>query len=135
MSTHAAPEPHPFFDDKRAVLWHRSLPAALADAAEQQKRVFLCVGGPRCSATRALVERTIAKQEIGEYIGEHFVACAVDPEHAEADVKAIVAALPRHEPTPLCIFLTPEARVVHSTVAARPPAVLLTDMLEAVSRR
>lgn len=129
------PRPHPFFDDKRNVVWYEHLADATAAARDAGKRVFLLAGGPRCAGTRALVERSVSKEEIADYLNAHFVAVAVDPAAAEPDVAALLQSLPRREPTPLCVYLTAEGRVVHGTAGGRPPAVLLTDMLEAMNRK
>lgn len=131
----ATPRPHPFFDDKRNVAWFERLPDAIEVARAEGKRVFLLAGGPRCAGTRSLVERSVSKEEIADYLNAHFVAVTVDPAAAEPDVTALLAALPRREPTPLCVYLTVEGRVVHATAGGRPPAVLLTDMLEATNRK
>src|SRR3954469_5160169 len=128
MST--SPGRHPFFDDRHAVSWHRDLAAALAEAGASGKRVLVVHGGEKCGGTRALVERTITKQEIAEFLGEKFVAVASDPAAPDPAIAALVAALPKREPTPVCVYLAADGHVVYSTVGARPPAVRLNEMLE-----
>jgi hypothetical protein len=124
---------HPYFTSP--VEWHVRLDEALAEAKASGKRVFLQFGRLTCSGTRALVERTLAKDEVAEYLAQHFVALASDADHAEPRVAELVAGLPRTGPTPVCAYLDAEGRVLHSTAGGRPPAVLLNDMLTAVSKR
>jgi Protein of unknown function, DUF255 len=124
---------HPYFTSPLA--WHDALGDALAAARDGDKRVFLVHGRQTCGGTRAMVERTLAKEELTEYVLTHFVALASAAETTAPDVEALLAALPKREPTPVCIYLASDGRVLHSTAGGRPPAVLLNDMLEAVSRR
>ena len=126
---------HPYFLDRRAVFWHASLGDALALAASSGKRVFIQYGRQRCEGSRALVEKTIVKDEIAEFLREHFECLAVDADLATPEVAAIVAGLPKREPTPVCIYLAGDGRVLHSTAGGRPAAVLLRDFTEATSKR
>ena len=130
---------HPHFNDRRAIDWRTTLSDAVADARAENRRVLIVYGGPKCEGTRTLVERTIWKDEVAGFLNERFIAAAIDP-GADPDVEALLPALPRREPTPLCIYLiveTPDTppRVVHSTAGARPPAVLINDMVEASARK
>ena len=126
---------HPHFDDRRAIHWHLRLADALPLARAAGKRVFVCYGGKACAGTRALIERTLWKEEIAEFLNGHFVSVASEAAGGDADADALVVGLPKREPTPLCIYVTADGRAVHSTAGARPPAVLLTDMLEALNRK
>jgi hypothetical protein len=126
---------HPFFDDGRALHWYTRLDEARAQAEAGGRHLFVCWGGPRCLGTRALVERTIPKAEVAEYLDRHFVAVAVDPAAPDPAVAALVPALPKREPTPLCLYLHPDGRLAHATAGGRPAAVFLTDMMEALARK
>ena len=126
---------HPYFLDRRAAYWHASLADALAVAASAGKRVFIQYGRQRCDGSRALVEKTIVKDEIAEFLREHFECFAVDADKAEPDVAAIIAGLPKQLPTPLCVYLAADGRVLHSTAGGRPAAVLLRDFTEATSKK
>ena len=126
---------HPYFMDRRAVFWHDSLEDAMATAVAEHKRVFVQWGRPKCEGSRALVEKTIVKDEIAEFLNDHFVCLAVDADHADPRVAEIVATLPKREPTPLCIYLSTDGRVLHSTAGGRPAAVLLRDFTEAQSKK
>ena len=126
---------HPHFDDHRAIHWHLRLVDALAAARDAGKRVLVVYGGRGCSGTRALVERTLWKDEIAEFINGHFACLASESGVEDGDLAPLVAGLPKREPTPLCIYVAIDGRVVHSTAGARPAAVLLTDMLEALNRK
>jgi thioredoxin-related protein len=123
---------HPWFSS--GLSWHARLDDAIADAAVEHKKLMLVVGRALCAGTRALVERTLAKEELEEYTRQHFALLAVDADAAEPRVAEIVARLPVRAPTPLVVYLTIDGRVVGSTAGGRPPAVLLNDMLGATSK-
>ena len=124
---------HPYFTS--GLSWHVHLADGLAEAREHGLRIFLQHGHRLCSGTRALVERTLAKEEVAEVMAKHFVCVASDADQLEPDVAALIAQLPRKEPTPLCIYLDGDGRLLTSTAGGRPPAVLLNDMLSATPRR
>jgi len=46
----------------------------------------------------------------------------------------LVAQMPQHDRTPLCLYLSAEGALMHSTSGGRPPAVFLSDLLEAPHR-
>lgn len=124
---------HPYFTS--ALDWRTRLDDALADAKTAQKRIMLVVGKPLCGGTRALIERTLQKEELEAYTPEKFVLLAADADALEPRVAEIVATLPVRAPTPLIVYLSVDGRVLSSTAGGRPPAVLLNDMLGATSRR
>lgn len=127
---------HPWFSS--ALLWHTKLDGAIAEATSAHKRLMLVVGRATCAGTRALVERTLAKEELEEFVREKFVLVAADadaPELGDSRVAEIVAKLPVRAPTPLSIYLAVDGRVLLSTAGGRPPAVLLNDMLNATTRK
>ncbi len=129
------PGHHVYFNDQRATFWHGRLKEGLLAAREAGKRVFLQVGRLTCGGSRALVEKTIPKDEIAEFLNAHFVCVGVDADRADADVAQLLQGLPRHEPTPVCIYLDGEGRPLHSTVGGRPAAVFLRDLTEAAARK
>jgi hypothetical protein len=124
---------HPHFSS--ALEWLTTLDEAIAHAEAEGKRIMLVVGRATCGGTRALVERTLAKEELEEYTPAKFVLLSADVETLEPRVAEIVAQLPVKAPTPLIVYLTTDARVLGSTAGGRPPAVLLNDMLGATSRK
>ena len=124
--------PHPHFVSPLA--WHASLAEGLVAARESKRAVLLVVGRQSCGGTRALVERTIAKEEIHEYLDAHYVCVAGDADSPEPAVAELVARMPQHDRTPLCLYLSPEKELMHSTSGGRPPAVFLSDLLEAPHR-
>ncbi len=65
----AMPTRHPHFVSPEP--WYRSLGDALAAASEQQRAVFLQVGRQSCGGCRALVEKTVPKEEIKEYLDKY----------------------------------------------------------------
>jgi hypothetical protein len=127
---------HPYFDDQRTARWHTDLGEALAAARGEGRRVLLLLGRRGCGGTRALVEKTLPKAEIAEFLRDHFVCLAVDGDAAlAAPVDALLSQVPRREPTPVCVYLDEEGRPAHSTVGGRPAAVFLRDMTEAAARK
>jgi hypothetical protein len=124
---------HPHFVS--GLGWHTVLDDALAEATRDGKRLLVVVGRATCAGTRALVERTLAKEELEEYTLAHFVLLAAEADQPEPRVAEIVGALAVRSPTPLCIYLATDGRVLTSTAGGRPPAVLLNDMLGAASKK
>jgi uncharacterized protein YyaL (SSP411 family) len=123
---------HPHFVSP--VFWHASLAEGLAAAQESKRAVLVVVGRQSCGGSRALVEKTIAKEEINEYLDAHYVCVAGDADSPEPAVAALVARMAQHDRTPLCLYLSPEGALTHSTSGGRPPAVFLSDLLEAPHR-
>src|SRR4051812_28942531 len=119
---------HPYFEVGKLVRWERRLDEALAAAGAANKRVLLVHGRATCGGTRAMVEKTIAKEEIAEFLNDHFVGLATDADAPDPAIVELLARLPRQAPTPVCVYLAPDGRVVHSTAGGRPPAVFLNDL-------
>jgi uncharacterized protein YyaL (SSP411 family) len=124
---------HPWFTS--ALPWHTTLDDAIADAQTSGRRLMLVVGRATCNGTRALVERTLAKEEIEQFTREKFALVAVDADALEPRVRELYAAAPVKQPTPVIIYLTVDGKNVGSTAGGRPPAVLLNDMLGATTRK
>jgi Thioredoxin-like len=123
---------HPHFISP--LVWFASLAEGLAAARESKRAVLLVVARQSCGGSRALVEKTIAKEEILEYLDGHYVCLAGDADSPEPVVAALVARMPQHDRTPLCLYLSAEGELMHSTSGGRPPAVFLSDLLEAPHR-
>lgn len=128
-------DPHPYFDDRGALPWHHRFADAVAEAAASGRRLFVLSSSRDCGGSRALVEKTIPKDEIADYIRQHFVALAVEPGALEPELAGLVSALPRRTATPLCLYLALPPRLVYSTVGGRPAAVFLQDLVEATARK
>jgi hypothetical protein len=123
---------HPHF--RSPIAWHATIAEARQAAERGGKRVFVQVGRGSCGGSRALVEKTVAKEEIAEFLLAHFECAAVDGDaegFGDPAAAALVAGLPRREPTPLCVYLASDGRLLHATAGGRPPAVFLTDLVEA----
>ncbi|HEX6836970.1 MAG TPA: hypothetical protein VF334_10385, partial [Polyangia bacterium] len=56
---------HPWFSS--ALAWHTELDDAIAEATASGRRLMLVVGRATCGGTRALVERTLAKEELEQF--------------------------------------------------------------------
>lgn len=123
---------HPHF--RSPIGWHATIAEARAQAVREGKRVLVQVGRGECGGSRALVEKTVAKEEIAEFLTGHFACAALDADALDADAAKLVAELPRREPTPLCIYLAADGRLVHATAGGRPAAVFLTDLIEATRK-
>ena len=123
---------HPHFISPLA--WHTSLADGLATARESKMAVLLIVSRQSCGGSRALVEKTSAKEEIHEYLDGHYVCVSGDADSPEPAVAALVARMAQHDRTPLCLYLSAEGELMHSTSGGRPPAVFLSDLLEAPHR-
>jgi hypothetical protein len=123
---------HPHFVSPH--FWHASLAEALVTARESRRAVLLVVSRQSCGGSRALVEKTSAKEEISEYLDAHYVCVAGDADSPEPVVAALVARMAHHDRTPLCLYLSAEGELMHSTSGGRPPAVFLSDLLEAPHR-
>jgi hypothetical protein len=124
---------HPYFQS--VPIWLPTLSAARAHAKETGRRVFLTVGRIDCGGSRALVEKTIAKEEIVEYLAERFACVALDADSLTDDERALVARMKSGSKTPLCLYLDEEGGLVLDTAGGRPAAVFLNDLVEAASKR
>jgi hypothetical protein len=124
---------HPHFVS--AHLWHATVAEGLAAARESGRAVLLVVGRQSCGGSRALVEKTIAKEEIQEYLDAHYVCVAGDADAPEPDAAALVERMAQHDRTPLCLYLSADGELMHSTSGGRPAAVFLSDLLEAPRRK
>jgi hypothetical protein len=125
---------HLHFDDRRAVSWHHTLAPALEEAAQSGKCILVHLGRPDCGGSRALIERVLPKEEITEALRAAFVCVCADIANLEPSIAELLTTVPRREPTPVCLFLDSNGRVVHSTIGGRPPAVFLRDLTEAESK-
>ena len=123
---------HPHFVSP--VFWHASLAEGLTAARESNRAVLLVVGRQSCGGSRALVEKTIAKEEILEYVDAHYVCVAGDADAPDPAVAALVERMAQHDRTPLCLYLSAAGALMHSTSGGRPPSVFLSDLLEAPHR-
>jgi len=124
---------HPWFSS--ALLWHTTLDGAIGEATASGKRLMLVVGRATCGGTRALVERTLAKEELEQFTREKFALVAADADGLEPRAREIFDALPVKAPTPVIAYLSVDGRVLVATAGGRPPAVLLNDMLGATTRK
>ncbi len=127
---------HPWFTS--ALAWHGGLDAAIAEATASGKRLMLVIGRATCAGTRALVERTLSKEELEEFVREKLTLVAADadaPELGDPRVREVFDSLPVKAPTPLIAYLALDGRLLASTAGGRPPAVLLNDMLGATSKK
>lgn len=124
---------HPWFSS--GLVWRAKLDEAIAEATAAGKRLMLVVGRATCGGTRALVERTLAKEELEQFTREKFVLVSADADALEPRTREIFEALPVKAPTPVIVYLTVDGRVLASTAGGRPPAVLLNDMLGATTRK
>ena len=93
---------HPHFISP--LSWHTSVADGLVTARESARAVLLIVSRQSCGGSRALVEKTIAKEEIHEYLDAHYVCVAGDadsPEPAVADAGGADGATRSNTAVPL----------------------------------
>ena len=133
---------HPYFDDHRSIEWHLSLDDGRRASSASGKRIFVQVGQKSCGGTRALIEKTIWKDEIAEYVNAHFESVAIDLDALDAaasaapgEVNELLSRLPKRAPTPLCVYLATDGRILHSTAGGRPAAVFLQDLVQAIGKK
>jgi hypothetical protein len=124
---------HPYFQSQ--PIWQPSLTEGLREAAAQGKRVFLTIGRIDCGGSRTLIEKTISKEEIFEYLVERFACVALDAGALPADVQALVSRMKSGAKTPLCLYVDASGALVLDTAGGRPPAVFLNDLVEGATRR
>ena len=124
---------HPWFSS--GLVWSTKLDDAIAEATAGDKRLMLVIGRATCGGTRALVERTLAKEELEQFTREKFALVAADADQLEPRARELFDALPVKAPTPLIAYLAVDGRLLTSTAGGRPPAVLLNDMLGATTKK
>jgi uncharacterized protein YyaL (SSP411 family) len=125
---------HLHFDDRHAVSWHHTLSPALNEARAAGKCVLVHISRADCGGSRALIERILPKEEITFALRADFVCVCNDAKQLDPDIAAQLQAAPRHEPTPVCLYLDGSGRLLYSTVGGRPAAVFMSDLTEAHSR-
>lgn len=131
------PPRHPYFDDRSAVSWQRSLDDAAAAAQKSSQRILIVVTHPDCGGSRALLERVFPKEEITEELRSGFVCVAADSRTLPAEIASLLASAPKKEPTPVCLYALAEpsgVRLLFSTAGGRPPAVFIRDLTDAHAR-
>jgi hypothetical protein len=102
---------HPHFVSP--VFWHASLAEGLDAARESQRAVLVVVGRQSCGGSRALVEKTIAKEEIHGIRRRAYVCVAGD---ATRRTRRRRAGGPHGAATiehPLCPNLSAEGALMH----------------------
>src|SRR3954469_16637636 len=104
-----APGRHPHFVSP--IFWHGSVAEGLAAAGESKRAVLLIVSRQSCGGSRALVEKTIAKEEINEYVDSHYVCVAGDADAPEPSVAALVARMAQHDRKPPCLYVSDEGQL------------------------
>lgn len=131
------PPHHLYFDDRSAVSWQRDLQQAASLALADNKRLLIVVTHPDCGGSRALLERVFPKEEITEELRSGFVCVAADSRTLPAEIASLLAAAPKKEPTPVCLYALAEpsgVRLLFSTAGGRPPAVFIRDLTDAHAR-
>ena len=108
--------------------WHHTLAEAVAAAAD--RCILVQVGRPNCGGSRALVEKSVAKEEILEYLAENYVCVSADADSPEPAVAELIAKMEHRDRTPYCLFLDGSGKLLHSTSGGRPPAVFLADLIQ-----
>jgi hypothetical protein len=100
-------------------------------ACGSQRLVLVQVGRGTCGGSRALVEKSVAKEEILEYLQQHYVCVSADADTPEPAVAKLIDAMPQRDRTPFNLYVGPDGRLLHSTSGGRPPAVFLADLIQA----
>src|SRR5262245_58168682 len=114
------PRNHPYFQS--TPIWHHDL----AEALGADNPVLAVVSRITCAGSRALVEKTMSKDEVAEYLEQHFVCCAVEADALPETLAPLVRdKLPADARTPFCVYLDPSGRFLHATAGGRPAAVFL----------
>src|SRR4051812_20448879 len=103
---------HPYFSS--GLRWHERLADGLAAARTQNRKVFVAHGHRLCAGTRGLIERTLEKEEVAEIVAKNFVCVAGDHDHLDPELAAVVEKLAKREPTPLCIYLDSDGKLLSS---------------------
>ncbi len=116
-------------------IWHIDLDEALATARTERKRVLLQVGRIDCGGSRALIEKVLAKEEIFDYVVEHFVCVARDADSLDDRERALIGKMRNTARTPYCLFLADDGALVLETAGGRPAAVFLNDLVEAATKK
>jgi hypothetical protein len=104
------PRPHPHFDDKGTLDWHRTLDSALAEAAREGKQVFIEIGREACSQCRALVQGVVPHAQIAPLLQSGFVALAADCDDLEEDVLALAQNIEDAYMLPFVVFADAQGR-------------------------
>lgn len=127
------PVKHLYFQSQ--PIWHHALEPALVAAKASGKRVLLTVGRIDCGGSRALVEKTISKEEIFDYLVEHFECVCRDADALDDRERELVARMRKAERTPFNLFVDADGKLLLETSGGRPAAVFLNDLVEAATKK
>src|SRR5690348_8882801 len=83
---------HPHFQSPQ--FWYATLSDGLEAARAQDRTVLVQLGRLACGGSRALVEKTVSKEEIREVLDQGFVCVAGDLDRLADDTRALVAGVP-----------------------------------------
>jgi thioredoxin-related protein len=127
-----SPRPHPHFDDKGTLDWHRSWAEAAETARREKKLVFVDMGRELCSQCRTLVQSVIPHPEVAPILKERFVALASDADETEDEVLALAENLEDAYMLPFVVFADADGKFVGGSSGATNP-LAFRRMLESLS--
>ncbi|MBK7642469.1 MAG: thioredoxin family protein [Planctomycetes bacterium] len=97
-------QPHPHFDDRGTLSWHRSFEEAKAEARATGRMIFIELGRELCSQCRSFVQGVVPRPDVGPILKRHFVALAADADECEPEVLELAAQLEDAEMLPFVLF-------------------------------
>ncbi|MCE9595979.1 MAG: thioredoxin family protein [Planctomycetes bacterium] len=116
-----SPRPHPHFDDRGTLDWHRNWAEAAETARREKKLVFIDMGRELCSQCRTLVQSVIPHPEVAPILKERFVALASDADETEDEVLALAEHLEDAYMLPFVVFADADGKFVGGTSGATNP--------------
>jgi thioredoxin-related protein len=127
--------PHPHFDDRGTLHWHARWSDALAQAAREDKLVFVEFGREACGLCRALVQSVVPRPDVASLLQQHFVALASDCDDPEDEVVALAEHLRDATMLPFVLFADARGTFLGGSSGAVQPASFVRTLQSHIDNR
>ena len=126
---------HPHFDDRGTLHWHTRWSDALAQAAREDKLVFVEFGREACGLCRAFVQSVVPRPDVAPLLQQHFVALASDCDDPEDEVLALAEHLQDATMLPFVLFADARGRFLGGSSGAVQPASFVKALQQHIEAR
>lgn len=126
---------HPHFDDRGTLAWHTRWSDALAQAAREDKLVFVEFGREACGLCRSLVQSVVPRPDVAPLLQRHFVALASDCDDPEDEVVDLAERLEDAQMLPFVLFADPRGQFLEGSSGSVAPANFVKTLQRLIDAR